>query len=128
MVNLTPVQIFRREEKERYFKTGTFYLKIAILVLFFIVPFVFPSFKVIDLALKIMIFAVLVASFDILLGYTGILSFGHVMFFGIGSYSVAMLVGKYGSPSYVNLFIGFVIALGITMALALLISFLISSG
>ena len=118
MAELTPVQIFRREEKDKYFKTGTFYLKITLVVVFFMVPFVFPSFKVIDLALKIMIFAVLVASFDILLGYTGILSFGHVMFFGIGAYSVAMMVGKYGSPSYVNLLIGFIIAMGITIALA----------
>jgi len=124
MAELTPVQIFRREEKDKYFKTGTFYLKIALVVVFFMVPFVFPSFKVIDLALKIMIFAVLVASFDILLGYTGILSFGHVMFFGIGAYSVAMVVGKYGNPSYVNLLIGFIIAMGITIALAMLISFL----
>ena len=99
-------------------------LKIGLLVLFLVVPFVFPSFKTLDLALKIMIFAVLAASFDILLGYTGILSFGHVMFFGIGAYSVAMLVGKYGSPSYINLVFGFIIAIGITCALAMLISFL----
>lgn len=124
MQNQTAVQIFRIEEKQRQYRSGTFFLKIGLLVLFLLVPFVFPSFKMIDLALKIMIFAVLVASFDILLGYTGILSFGHVMFFGIGAYGVAMLVGKYGSPSYINLVIGFIIALGITSALALLVSFL----
>jgi branched-chain amino acid transport system permease protein len=98
--------------------------RIGVLVLFVLVPFVFPSFKTVDLALKIMIFAVLVASFDILLGYTGILSFGHVMFFGVGAYSVAMLIGKYGNPSYINLVLGFLIAVGITSALALLVSFL----
>jgi len=104
--------------------SGTFFLKIAVLLVFILVPFVFPSFKMVDLALKIMIFAVLVASFDILLGYTGILSFGHVMFFGIGAYSVAMLIGKYGSPSYVNLVFGFFIAVVITTAIALLVSFI----
>jgi branched-chain amino acid transport system permease protein len=124
MQELTPVQIFRREERQKQYRSGTFFLKIAILLFFILVPFLFPSFKTLDLALKIMIFAVLVASFDILLGYTGILSFGHVMFFGIGAYSVAMLIGKYGNPSYLNLVIGFIIALGITTALALLVSFL----
>ena len=124
MQDQTPVQIFRREERQRQYRSGTFFLKIAILLFFILVPFLFPSFKTLDLALKIMIFAVLVASFDILLGYTGILSFGHVMFFGIGAYSVAMLIGKYGNPSYLNLAIGFIIALGITSALALLVSFL----
>jgi branched-chain amino acid transport system permease protein len=46
------------------------------------------------------------------------------MFFGIGSYSVAMLIGRYASSSYLNLIIGFLIAIGITTALALVVSFL----
>jgi branched-chain amino acid transport system permease protein len=124
MAGLTPIQEFRAIEKKKRFKSGTFFIKIAVLALFILVPFVFPSFKNVDLALKIMIFAALTASFDILLGYTGILSFGHVMFFGIGSYSVALMVGKYGDPTYANLLIGFVLAIGVTAALALLISFL----
>ncbi len=124
MAEQTPVQIFRTQERQKQYRSGTFFLKLAVLLLFILVPFLFPSFKSLDLALKIMIFAVLVASFDILLGYTGILSFGHVMFFGIGAYSVAMLIGKYGNPTYINLVIGFVVALGITSALALIVSFL----
>ena len=124
MAEQTPVQIFRIEERQRRYRSGAFFLKIGVLIFFLLVPFLFPSFKTLDLALKIMIFAVLVASFDILLGYTGILSFGHVMFFGIGGYCVAMLIGKYGNPSYINLILGFLIAVGITFALALLISFL----
>ena len=118
MAEQTPVQIFRRQERQRQYRSGTFYLKLAVLLLFILVPFLFPSFKALDLALKIMIFAVLVASFDILLGYTGKHSFGHVMFFGICAYSVAMLIGKYGDPTYINLVIGLIIALGITSALA----------
>ena len=37
-----------------------------------------------------LVFIVLVASFDLLLGYTGIVSFAHTMFFGIGAYGVAI--------------------------------------
>ena len=37
-------------------------------------------------AAKVLVFIVLVASFDLLLGYTGIVSFAHTMFFGIGAY------------------------------------------
>jgi branched-chain amino acid transport system permease protein len=124
MTEQTPVQVFRRHEKMGRFTSPFFYLKIAILAAFVISPFLFPSFKSLDLAYKIMIFAVLVASFDILLGYTGILSFGHVMFFGIGAYSVALLLGKFAEPTYGFLFLGFVIAILVTIALALLISFL----
>ena len=31
----------------------------------------------------------LVASYDVVIGYTGIVSFGHAMFFGFGAYAVA---------------------------------------
>jgi branched-chain amino acid transport system permease protein len=106
MAEQTPVQIFRDQEKRRRYASGSFFLRMAVLALFLLVPFLFPSYKTVDLALKIVIFASLVASFDILLGYTGILSFGHGMFFGIGAYCVAFLLGKYGSPSYLNLILG----------------------
>ena len=41
-----------------------------------------------NVAAKICVFIVLVASYDLLLGYTGIVSFAHTMFFGIGGYGV----------------------------------------
>ncbi len=120
----TPVQIFRSDEKKKQFKRGSFFLKIGILILFLLVPVLFPSYKSVDLAMQIVMFAVMVASFDILLGYTGILSFGHGMFFGIGAYSVAFLIGKYGAPSYLNLVFGFMAGIIVAAFLALLISFL----
>ncbi|MCJ7685950.1 MAG: branched-chain amino acid ABC transporter permease [Desulfobacteraceae bacterium] len=124
MAEATPVQIFHMEEKRRQYRSGGFFLKVGLLALFVLVPFLFPSFKTVDLAMQIIMFATLVASFDILLGYTGILSFGHGMFFGIGAYCVAFLIGKYGAPSYANLALGFVIAALVASALALVISFL----
>jgi len=36
----------------------------------------------------------LVASYDLLLGYTGIVSFAHTMFFGVGGYGVAIALSK----------------------------------
>jgi len=49
-------------------------------------------------AAKICVFIVLVASFDLLLGYTGIVSFAHTMFFGIGAYGVAIALTRLGRP------------------------------
>ena len=120
----TPVQIFHMEEKRKQYRSGSFFLKISLLALFLLVPFLFPSFKTVDLAMQIIIFGALVASFDILLGYTGILSFGHGMFFGLGAYCMAFLIGKYGMPSYSNLILGFVVAATTSAALAMLISLL----
>ncbi|MGD9300468.1 MAG: branched-chain amino acid ABC transporter permease, partial [Desulfobacterales bacterium] len=124
MAELTPVQIVRKQEKIRRFTSGSSFLKLGVFGLFLVIPFLFPSFKTVDLAIKIVIFASLVASFDILLGYTGILSFGHGMFFGIGAYCVAFLLEKYGSPTYLNLVLGLLLASLVAIVLALLISFI----
>jgi len=53
-------------------------------------PFLFSGAKIMSVAAKILIFILLVASYDLLLGYTGIVSFAHTMFFGIGAYGVAI--------------------------------------
>ncbi len=52
-------------------------------------PWLFPGIGALNAAGRICIFAVLAGSYDILLGYTGIVSFAHVVFFGIGAYAVA---------------------------------------
>ena len=41
-----------------------------------------------------LILGIFAMSYDLLLGYTGILSFGHAMFFGTGGYVIAILIGR----------------------------------
>ena len=53
-------------------------------------PFLFPGTRSLNVAAKVCVFILLVASYDLLLGYTGIVSFAHTMFFGIGGYGVAI--------------------------------------
>ncbi|MBW1709905.1 MAG: branched-chain amino acid ABC transporter permease [Deltaproteobacteria bacterium] len=124
MSDPTPASIFRELERRKRFLSGGFWIKIGLLTLFLLAPFLFPSFKSVDLMIKIIIFATLVASFDILLGYTGIISFGHGMFFGIGAYCLGFFLSKYGSPSYLNIILAFSAAIVVSFLLALFISFL----
>ena len=63
---------------------------VLLLVALAFAPFLFPGVKALNVAAKVLVFVVLVASFDLLLGYTGIVSFAHTMFFGIGAYGVAI--------------------------------------
>ncbi len=65
-----------------------------------------------------LVFVVLVASFDLLLGYTGIVSFAHTMFFGIGAYGIAIAATRLG-PDWASLGIGFIAALCLSAVLAL---------
>ena len=68
-------------------------------------PFLFPGVKALSVAAKVLIFVVLVASFDLLLGYTGIVSFAHTMFFGIGAYGIAVATTRMG-PTWSALLVG----------------------
>ncbi len=65
-------------------------LLIVILVCLAGAPFLFPGVRSLETAATICIFIVLAASYDLLLGYSGIVSFAHTMFFGLGAYGVAL--------------------------------------
>ena len=91
------------------------------LAAFALVPLVAPSFKVTDLALKIALFATLAASYDVVIGYTGIVSFGHAMYFGFGAYAVALALGKLGGVTYGHLGLGFLAGILVSAAVAALI-------
>ena len=95
-------------------------LLILIVAGLFLVPFIFPGAKALDVAAKICIFIVLVASFDLLLGYTGIVSFAHTMFFGIGAYGVAIALTRLG-PTWTAVAAGAGLALLVSLALSLVI-------
>ena len=69
----------------------------ALLLALAFTPFLFPGVKALNVAAKVLVFIVLVASFDLLLGYTGIVSFAHTMFFGIGAYGVAIASTRMGA-------------------------------
>jgi branched-chain amino acid transport system permease protein len=57
------------------------------------------------------IFALFAVTLNLLLGYTGLLSFGHAMFFGTGAYGTALALDHIGGcPLLVALLIGFLSA------------------
>jgi branched-chain amino acid transport system permease protein len=95
-------------------------LLVAIFVALALTPFVFPGVRALNVAAKIVVFVVLVASFDVLLGYTGIVSFAHTMFFGIGAYGVAIAVTRLG-PTWPAIAAGVGVALAVSLLLSLLI-------
>jgi branched-chain amino acid transport system permease protein len=69
---------------------------------------------------KILVFILLVASYDLLLGYTGIVSFAHTMFFGIGAYGVAIASGRMGA-GWGAVGLGLALAIVVSVVLSLLI-------
>jgi branched-chain amino acid transport system permease protein len=77
-------------------------LRAAPLLAAFLVLAVFPALGgkfYVDLAVKIMILAIFALSLELLVGQTGLVSFGHAAFFGVAAYVAALLTPKGGAAS-----------------------------
>jgi branched-chain amino acid transport system permease protein len=83
-------------------------------------PFITTGARPLNTAATICIYIVLVASYDLLIGYTGIVSFAHTMFFGIGAYGVGLGFDS-PTPSWGPMVLGLAAALAFTLVLALII-------
>lgn len=93
---------------------------VLVLVALALAPFLFPGSKALGVAAKMLVFVLLVASYDLLLGYTGIVSFAHTMFFGIGAYGVAIASTRLGE-GFGAVLLGLVAALAVSLLLSLVI-------
>ena len=96
-------------------------LVIAAALLF--APFLFQDVRSIEVAARICVFIVLVASYDLLIGYTGIVSFAHTMFFGFGAYGAAIALREMGSgwdAVILGALAGMAVSLVIAVAIGLL--------
>jgi branched-chain amino acid transport system permease protein len=93
------------------------FLLIAIFLSLAAAPFLFPGTRSLDVAARICVFVLLVASYDLLLGYTGIVSFAHTMFFGIGGYGVGIAMARL-EPGWTSLAAGTAAAIMVSLVLS----------
>ena len=84
-------------------------------------PFLFSGARPLNTAATICVYIVLVASYDLLLGYTGIVSFAHTMFYGIGAYGIGLALARVDEPTWGVMVTGLVLALLLALALALVV-------
>lgn len=77
-------------------------LSIAVLCL---LPWLLPSKA---LAVNVLVYGVLAIGYNLLFGYTGLLSFGHAAFFGTGAYVTGIAIGRFGVPWYAAVALGIV--------------------
>lgn len=81
----------------------------------------------VSLLAKFLVYALLALSFDLLWGYAGILSFAHAVFFGLGAYSLALILKYFGDlpgATYVGIFL----AIALPSLLALFIGWAMFFG
>ena len=71
------------------------WLAVGLLALF---PLVGSTFYM-QLLTKVLIMAIFAMSLDLLVGYTGLVSFGHAAYFGLAGYALALMAPKYETVS-----------------------------
>jgi branched-chain amino acid transport system permease protein len=99
-------------------------LSLALLMIFLglaLAPFLTSGARPLNTAATICIYIVLVASYDLLLGYTGIVSFAHTMLYGIGAYGVGLGLASVDEPTWTAAVSGLLIALAVALVLALIV-------
>src|ERR1700745_1683323 len=90
-------------------------LEIILLVIFGLLRAVLQDYLTIFVT-RVLIFALLALSFDLVWGYAGIMSFGQALFFGTAGYSVALLARDLGITSiFIVLPASFVIGLLVSL-------------
>jgi branched-chain amino acid transport system permease protein len=95
-------------------------LAVAGIAALFLAPrFVSPYYM--TLVLPAVAYAIALLGFNLLFGYTGLLSFGHALFVAIGAYGTAVLTSKLGVKSYeAILVITSLVAVAVAIPIALL--------
>ncbi|GLK85885.1 branched-chain amino acid ABC transporter permease [Ancylobacter defluvii] len=89
---------------------------LSILVLC-LLPWVLPSQA---LAVNVLIYGLLAVGYNLLFGYTGMLSFGHAAFFGAGAYAAGLGIGQLGLPWYAAIPFGMLVGGALAFAVGLL--------
>ncbi len=75
-------------------------LLIAAVVLAFllVLPQLWPSTILVDFIIRLSAYALLATSLNLLVGYGGMTSFGHGMFFGLGAYGLGLVMQRLAVP------------------------------
>jgi branched-chain amino acid transport system permease protein len=94
---------------------------IAAFILLVILPPILPSYWLTILT-QMLIFGILAMSLDVLMGYTGLPSFGHAGFFGASAYVIAILSTRYQVGFWGCIASSFLLSAGIAALYGLLVA------
>ncbi|MBB3302208.1 branched-chain amino acid transport system permease protein [Rhizobium sp. BK077] len=97
-------------------------LAILVILPLFVKSFTLSTYR------DIMLLGLFALSLDIFWGRTGILSFGHATFFGLGAYGMAIASIRFGLDPQWNSLVGLLFGVGLAMLVALCVGYFILYG
>jgi branched-chain amino acid transport system permease protein len=109
-----PTTVPRFEAQSRRLRYLDVLIALAAFAALATLPFLFSSKALLDFVIRCAAFGLFATSLNLLVGYTGMISFGHGMFFGLGAYGFGLIMQRTGVPIPVafvgTLLITFVVA------------------
>jgi len=94
-------------------------LHLGVIALLVALQFLLPAYHHAVLA-RVMVLAVYAMSYNLLFGYTGLLSLGHAMFFAAGMYGMGLPVLSLGVPVAAGFFLGILAGAALALIVGLL--------
>ena len=93
-----PLSVPGIEAKSRRLRYLNVLIAIAAFGVLAALPFLFASKALLDFVIRCSAFGLFATSLNLLVGYTGMISFGHGMFFGLGAYGFGLIMQRTGVP------------------------------
>jgi len=93
-----PLGVPRIETKTQRSRYLDVLIALAAFAVLATLPFLFSSKALLDFVIRCSAFGLFATSLNLLVGYTGMISFGHGMFFGLGAYGFALIMQRTGVP------------------------------
>lgn len=120
------ISLSSASDKRRVMQPSTLFA-VIMLVTLALMPFLVSGYTLTSYR-DIILFGVFALSLDIFWGRTGILSFGHATFFGIGAYGMAIVSTRFGlDPQWVSL-VGLLAGVAMASLVALLVGYFMLYG
>ena len=85
-------------------------IPIVIVAALFLFPLMSPDAYFLSFLFTLFVYIALSESWNLIGGYAGYLSFGHVAFFGVGAYTAALLLIHFGLSPFYTCFVGGILA------------------
>jgi branched-chain amino acid transport system permease protein len=93
-----PLGVPRAEAKSRRVRHLDLVIAVAAFAVLATLPFLFSSKALLDFVIRCAAYGLFATSLNLLVGYTGMISFGHGMFFGLGAYGFGLIMQRTSAP------------------------------
>src|SRR5882762_10704549 len=93
-------------------RTNGLWVLLGLIAIMAVMPWIASPYALL-LMLPFVGYSIALLGFNLLFGSTGLLSFGHALFLGVGAYTAAVLTSKFGILSFELLLISAALASGL---------------